>query len=136
MNDTAANLWWVALPYAALAIFVVGHIWRYRTSAYTWTTRSTQLLERKWLRVGSLSFHVGMLLVVVDAVRDDLGVGVGRERVALFLEVRTQLFVVLDDAIVNDGDRVTRQVRVGVGFVGHAVRRPARMGDAGAAADR
>lgn len=64
MNDATRNLVWVALPYAALATFVVGHIWRYRTSQYTWTTRSTQLLERRWLRIGSLSFHLGMLLVV------------------------------------------------------------------------
>lgn len=64
MSESTRNLVWVALPYAAIAIFVVGHIWRYRTSPYTWTTRSTQLLERKWLRLGSLSFHLGMLLVV------------------------------------------------------------------------
>lgn len=57
-------LLWVALPYAAIAIFVVGHVWRYRTAQYTWTTRSSQLLERKMLRVGSLAFHLGMLLVV------------------------------------------------------------------------
>jgi nitrate reductase gamma subunit len=64
VNDTTTNLMWVALPYAALAIFIVGHLWRYRTAQYTWTTRSSQLLERRWLRVGSLSFHLGMLLVV------------------------------------------------------------------------
>lgn len=64
MNDTTTNLVWVALPYAAIAIFIVGHVWRYRTAQYTWTTRSSQLLERRWLRVGSLSFHLGMLLVV------------------------------------------------------------------------
>lgn len=64
MSDATRNLLWVALPYACVAIFVVGHVWRYRTAQYTWTTRSTQLLERKWLRIGSLSFHLGMLLVV------------------------------------------------------------------------
>ena len=63
MNGTDLLLW-VALPYAAIAIFVVGHIWRYRTAQYTWTTRSSQLLERKALRIGSLSFHFGMLAVV------------------------------------------------------------------------
>ena len=41
MNDTTTNLVWVALPYAALAIFIVGHLWRYRTAQYTWTTRSS-----------------------------------------------------------------------------------------------
>ena len=31
MNSTAAQqFWWVGLPYLALGIFVVGHVWRWR----------------------------------------------------------------------------------------------------------
>jgi nitrate reductase gamma subunit len=55
---------WVALPYIALAIFVVGHVWRYRRGQLTWTARSTQLLERRLLRVGSLLFHFGFFAVI------------------------------------------------------------------------
>lgn len=55
---------WVALPYICLAIFVVGHVWRYRRDQLTWTARSTQLLEQRLLRVGSLLFHFGILAVI------------------------------------------------------------------------
>lgn len=55
---------WVALPYAAIAVFVVGHVWRYTRDQLTWTTRSTQLLERRLLRPGVLLFHLGMLAVL------------------------------------------------------------------------
>ncbi len=57
-------LCWVALPYVSLAIFVVGHIWRYRRDQFTWTTRSTQLLEQRRLRWGSMLFHYGLLAVI------------------------------------------------------------------------
>lgn len=55
---------WVAIPYACLAIFVVGHVWRLRSGKLTWTTRSTQILERRLLRVGSPLFHLGLLAVI------------------------------------------------------------------------
>jgi len=55
---------WVAVPYACLAIFVVGHVWRAKSGMLTWTTRSTQLLERRLLRIGSPLFHLGMLAVI------------------------------------------------------------------------
>jgi len=55
---------WVALPYLCIATFVVGHVWRYRRDQYGWTARSTQLLERKLLRLGSLLFHFGILAAI------------------------------------------------------------------------
>jgi nitrate reductase gamma subunit len=62
---TRADLFfWVALPYVCLAVFVVGHVWRYRRDQLTWTARSTQLLEQRLLRAGSLLFHFGVLAVI------------------------------------------------------------------------
>jgi nitrate reductase gamma subunit len=58
------SLLWVVVPYLALAVFVGGLVWRYRQGGLDWTTRSTQLLERRLLRVGSLLFHFGLLAVV------------------------------------------------------------------------
>ena len=55
---------WVLLPYIALTSFGVGHVWRYRRDGFTWTARSTQLLERRLLLVGSVAFHLGMLGVI------------------------------------------------------------------------
>lgn len=64
MNDSLNMLLWVGVPYLVIAIFVVGHMWRYRSSQHTWTTRSSQLLERRQLKWGIILFHVGMLAVV------------------------------------------------------------------------
>ena len=55
---------WVALPYLAIAIFVAGHVWRYRRDQLGWTARSTQLIERRMLMWGSLLFHFGVLAVI------------------------------------------------------------------------
>ena len=60
----ADTFFWVLLPYVALTSFVVGHVWRYRRDGYTWTARSTQLLERRLLLVGSIAFHFGILGVI------------------------------------------------------------------------
>ena len=59
---------WVVLPYVALTTFVVGHIWRHRRDGYRWTARSTQLLERRLLLVGSFAFHLGILGVIAGHV--------------------------------------------------------------------
>ncbi|MFD0899135.1 respiratory nitrate reductase subunit gamma [Actinomadura sediminis] len=61
-------LLWVALPYVALAIFVLGHAWRYRYDRFGWTTRSSQLYERRLLRIGSPLFHFGILVVFLGHV--------------------------------------------------------------------
>jgi nitrate reductase gamma subunit len=57
-------LLYVVLPYAAIAIFIAGHVWRYRNDQYGWTTRSTQLLESRVLKVASNVFHLGVLAAI------------------------------------------------------------------------
>ncbi|MFN8029505.1 MAG: respiratory nitrate reductase subunit gamma [Dermatophilaceae bacterium] len=52
------------LPYLCLAVFVVGHYWRYTYDKFGWTTRSSQLYEDRLLRIGSPLFHFGMLGVI------------------------------------------------------------------------
>jgi nitrate reductase gamma subunit len=64
-DNTLDFLLWVAIPYCSYTIFWVGHFWRYKTSQYTWTTRSTELLEQKLLRPGILLFHFGMAFVLI-----------------------------------------------------------------------
>ena len=48
-----ATLLFVVVPYVSIAIFIGGHIWRYKYDKYGWTTRSSQLYERRLLRIGS-----------------------------------------------------------------------------------
>ena len=64
---------WVAFPYACLAVFVVGHVWRYRYDKFGWTTRSSQLYESRLLRLGSPLFHFGILFVLGGHV---MGLGI------------------------------------------------------------
>ncbi|HVV77091.1 MAG TPA: respiratory nitrate reductase subunit gamma [Mycobacteriales bacterium] len=49
--------WWEILPYTAMVIFVVGHVWRWRYDQFGWTSRSTQLQERRLLKWGAPLFH-------------------------------------------------------------------------------
>lgn len=55
--EAADLIWWVILPYLALAVFVVGHIWRWKYDQFGWTSRSTQLQERRLLKWGGPLFH-------------------------------------------------------------------------------
>ena len=52
-------------PYLAMAVFVVGMIWRYKYDKFGWTTRSSQLYETRMLRVGSPLFHFGLLFALL-----------------------------------------------------------------------
>jgi nitrate reductase gamma subunit len=67
-TSTLNVLLFVVVPYVALAIFIGGHIWRYRYDKFGWTTRSSQLYERRLLRIGSPLFHFGILLVAVGHI--------------------------------------------------------------------
>ncbi|MCL2090822.1 MAG: respiratory nitrate reductase subunit gamma [Micrococcales bacterium] len=51
-------------PYIALTVFVVGHVWRWRRDQAGWTSRTSQLLEPRGLRLASPLFHFGALAVV------------------------------------------------------------------------
>ena len=48
-------------PYIALAVCIIGTWARYDREQYTWKASSSQLLEKKQLRRGSLPFQVGIL---------------------------------------------------------------------------
>jgi len=61
--NTWTILLWVAFPYAAMAVFVLGHILRYRYDQFGWTSRSSQTYENRLLRWGSPMFHYGILMV-------------------------------------------------------------------------
>jgi len=52
-------------PYIALSVLLIGSIARYERDPYTWKSSSSQLLRRKQLIMGSVLFHVGVLIVFV-----------------------------------------------------------------------
>lgn len=55
----------VVLPYTALALLLFVTPYRYRTNRLTWTTYSTQFLERDTLFWGSMSWHHGIILILL-----------------------------------------------------------------------
>jgi nitrate reductase gamma subunit len=57
-------LLWVAIPYVCIATFILGHVWRYRYDKFGWTTRSSQMYERRLLRWASPLFHFGLLFAI------------------------------------------------------------------------
>lgn len=52
-------------PYIALTVFALGSLARYDREQYTWRTGSSQLLESKQLRKGSIAFHIGVIAVLL-----------------------------------------------------------------------
>lgn len=52
-------------PYLAITIMVLGSIIRYDRDPFTWKSKSSQLLSRSSLIIGSVLFHVGVLVVAL-----------------------------------------------------------------------
>ncbi|MDE2790733.1 MAG: respiratory nitrate reductase subunit gamma [Paracoccaceae bacterium] len=50
-------------PYICLTVLAVGSIARYERDPFTWKSSSSQLLRRRQLVMGSVLFHVGVLIV-------------------------------------------------------------------------
>jgi nitrate reductase gamma subunit len=76
-------------PYIALVVLILGTIIRYDREPYTWRSGSSQLLRRKQLILGSVLFHVGVLVIFFGhliglltpiAVFDALGVSHGAKQ--------------------------------------------------------
>jgi len=63
MSDILNSALFGIYPYIALAVLVVGSIIRYDREPYTWRAGSSQLLRRRQLVLGSILFHVGVLVI-------------------------------------------------------------------------
>lgn len=63
MADTINTIVFGYYPYLALTILALGTIVRYDHEPYTWKAGSSQLLRRKQLVMGSVLFHVGVLMI-------------------------------------------------------------------------
>ena len=81
--------------------------------------------------------EIGLLFkAAIDEMRDDFGIGARLEWIAARFEFVAQFFVVLDDAVVNQADAATGEVRMGVFDGWRPVGGPARVGDAGGTVNR
>ena len=61
MQNVVHNALFGVYPYIALSVFLIGSLIRFDTDQYGWRSKSSQLLRRKQLVVGSVLFHVGIL---------------------------------------------------------------------------
>jgi len=59
---------WIVFPYICLTSFVLGHVWRYRYDKFGWTSRSSELYEKRILSWASPLFHFGILGVLAGHV--------------------------------------------------------------------
>jgi len=64
MMEYLNNLLFGIYPYIAFTVFLLGSLIRYDRDQYTWKTGSSQLLESKQLRKGSIAFHIGVLAIL------------------------------------------------------------------------
>lgn len=77
-------------PYISLAVLAVGSIIRFDREPYSWRAGSSQFLRRKQLIMGSVLFHVGVLIIFAghfaglltpSAVFSALGISYGQKQV-------------------------------------------------------
>ncbi len=62
------QFWWLIYPYLTLTVMIVGSVYRYAHNPMSWGSRSSELLEKRWLKWGSQLFHWGILLVIIGHV--------------------------------------------------------------------
>ncbi|MEK5237292.1 respiratory nitrate reductase subunit gamma [Paenibacillus sp. FSL L8-0470] len=59
-----AQFLWVIFPYICMVVFIGGHIFRYRKDQFNWTAKSSEFIEKKQLKYGSILFHLGIIPVI------------------------------------------------------------------------
>ena len=52
-------------PYVAVVTFVIGSVVRFNRDPYSWRSKSSQLLRRRQLVLGSTLFHIGVITIIV-----------------------------------------------------------------------
>jgi len=59
---------WVIMPYLCIAIFFIGHLARFKFDKFSWTAKSSEFIEKKQLKWGSLMFHLGIIPVAMGHI--------------------------------------------------------------------
>src|SRR3990172_121756 len=61
--DVLNNFLFIALPYVAFAVFLVGSIYRYKSNGFKYSSLSSQFLEGGGIYIFAVLFHWGILVV-------------------------------------------------------------------------
>ena len=59
---------WVIMPYLCISIFFIGHVARFKFDKFSWTAKSSEFIEKKQLKWGSLMFHLGIIPVAMGHI--------------------------------------------------------------------
>lgn len=90
MNATFDFFLFQIFPYIAIGFFILGCLLRFDRDPYSWRTKSSQLLRRRQLIIGSILFHAGILVVLAGhaiglltpiQIFDFLGIGHGFKQI-------------------------------------------------------
>lgn len=57
------NFLFIAFPYVAISVFIVGCIYRYKSNSFKYSSLSSQFLEGKMVFWGLVPFHFGIILL-------------------------------------------------------------------------
>ena len=77
-------------PYIAIVVFLLGSVLRFDRDPYSWRSKSSQLLRRKQLIIGSILFHLGILVILAGhavglltpiVIFDALGISHGAKQI-------------------------------------------------------
>ena len=84
------NFLFGVFPYIAITVMILGSILRFERDPFTWKSGSSQMLRRRQFILGSVLFHVGILLILGGhlvglltpiLVFDMLGIGHGAKQI-------------------------------------------------------
>ncbi len=59
------SMFFINLPYVAICVFFLGVIYKYRNLEFQYSSLSSQFLENRKLFLGTLLFHIGILIVLM-----------------------------------------------------------------------
>lgn len=60
--------WWTIFPYICGTILIIAGFYRFAFRGKSWTAPSTEIFDKKWLRVGSMIFHYGIVFAFIGHV--------------------------------------------------------------------
>lgn len=60
--------WWAVYPYICGTILIVASFYRFVFRGKSWHAPSTEIFEKKWLRVGSILFHWGIIFALIGHI--------------------------------------------------------------------
>lgn len=64
----AEMFWWIVFPYITGTIMIVGLLYRFAFCQLSWAAPSTEMFEKKKLKIGSLLFHYGIIFAFLGHV--------------------------------------------------------------------